>query len=115
MSRRWFRHDAQVVFLGWEPADQGFYVNIVDLCDDCGGTGEIEGSEEVCPGCGGEGVQLAKLNPSERKSGLTLDQVADLLAEEHIIFPYFVKADLEDDQRTNAGMILHEYDLEAEA
>ena len=114
MSRRWYRHEAQVVFLGWEPADQGFYVNIVDLCEDCAGTGEVEGTEEVCPGCGGEGVQLAKMNPSARKSGLTMAEVIDVLAEKAIIFPYFVKADLEEDQRTNAGMVLHEYDLESE-
>jgi hypothetical protein len=114
MSRRWYRHGAQVVFLGWEPSDQSFYVNIVDLCADCEGSGEVEGTEEVCPGCGGEGVQLAKMSPSERKSGLSLDQLSAVLDEQGILFPYFVQADLEEDQRTNAGLILHEYDLESE-
>jgi hypothetical protein len=103
-----------MVFLGWEPAEQGFYANIVDLCEECGGSGEQDFTEEVCTGCNGEGVQLQKLSPSSRRSGLTLEQVDALLAEREIVFPYFVKADLEEDQRTNAGMILHEYDLEAE-
>jgi hypothetical protein len=114
MSRRWYRFGDRVVFVGWEPSEQGFYVNVVDLCEHCGGLGEIEGTDEVCPECGGEGVQLAKLNPSERKTGLTLDQVGRLLDEQGIVFPYFVKADLEADQRTNAGLVLHEYDLESE-
>jgi hypothetical protein len=114
MSRRWYRHANQVVFLGWEPSEHAFYVNIVDLCIDCEGSGEVEGTEEVCPGCGGEGVQLAKMSPSERKSGLTLKQLGEILDEQGILFPYFVKADLEDDERTNAGMILHEYDLDSE-
>jgi hypothetical protein len=112
MSRRWYRHEAHVVFLGWEPAEQGFYVNIVDLCEECAGTGEQFGSEEVCAGCGGEGVQIAKLNPSNRRANQTLDQIAGLLEEEGIPFPYFVRADLEEDQRTNAGVVFHEYDLE---
>ncbi len=115
MSRRWYRHGAQVVFLGWEPSEHGFFVNIVDLCADCEGSGEIGNTEEVCPGCNGEGVQLAKMSPSERKSGLTLEQVSQVLDDQAILFPYFVKADLEEDERTNAGMILHEYDLENEA
>jgi hypothetical protein len=114
MSRRWYSHETQVVFLGWEPGEDGFYVNIVDLCHECGGTGEQGSSEEVCPGCGGEGIQLSNLNPSNRRSRQTLVQVETLLREEGIPFPYFVKADLEEDQRTNAGMVLHEYDLEAD-
>ena len=64
-----------MIFVGWEPADQAFYLNVVDLCAACGGTGEIGGSEEVCPGCGGEGIQLAKLNPSQRQGGLSLDEI----------------------------------------
>ena len=100
--------------MGWEPAEQGFYLNVVDLCAECGGTGEIGTTEEVCPGCGGEGIQLNAINPSARKSGLTLATLEAALAEDQIVFPYFVKADLEEDERTNAGMILHEYDLESE-
>ena len=113
MSRRWYRYAAQVVFVGWEPAEQAFYLNVVDLCDACGGTGEIAGSEEVCPTCGGEGIELAKLNPSHRQSGLTLDEVKERLARAGVPFPDFVQADLQNDQRTNAGTLLHEYDIEA--
>ncbi|HEX8966238.1 MAG TPA: hypothetical protein VF937_00055 [Chloroflexota bacterium] len=113
MSRRWFRHAAQVAFFGWEPAEQAFYVNVVDLCADCGGSGEVAGSEEICPGCGGEGIQLAKLNPSARHSGLSLDQVAAELARAGLPFPESIRADLETDQRSNAGNVLHEYDLDS--
>ena len=114
MSRRWYRYGDRVIFMGWEPVEHGFYLNIVDLCAECGGTGEIDGTEEVCPGCGGEGIQLAAMNPSDRKSGLTLPQLEAELARLDVVFPYFVKADLEEDQRTDAGLILHEYDLESE-
>jgi hypothetical protein len=112
MSRRWYRHGTQVVFVGWEPADQAFYVNVVDLCDECGGSGEQDGSDEICPACNGEGIPIAKLQPSARKTGLNLDQVAAVLSTEQVPFPTFVRADLQEDQRTNAGTLLREYDLE---
>jgi hypothetical protein len=114
MSRRWYRHGVQVAFMGWEPADQAFYLNIVELCPECGGAGEQEGSEEICPLCGGEGLPLDQLSPSNRVHHLTLDQVAERLEEASIPFPYFVRADLEEDQRTNANQIFHEYDLDAD-
>jgi hypothetical protein len=115
MSRRWYRHEALVAFMGWEPSDQGFYLNVVELCADCGGSGEVDGTEEICEGCGGEGIPLGALNPSNRQRGLSLDQVAGYLQEHGIPFPYFVKADLEEDQRINAaGSVLHEYDLDAD-
>jgi hypothetical protein len=113
MSRRWYRHGAQVVFVGWEPAEQSFYLNVVDLCDACGGAGEIAGSEEVCPACRGEGIQLARLNPSQRQAGLSLDEVSERLSRAGAPFPDYVRADLLADQRTNAGTLLHEYDIEA--
>jgi hypothetical protein len=113
MSRRWYRYGAQVVFVGWEPTEQGFYVNVVALCELCAGSGEVEGTEEICPGCGGEGMQLAGLSPSQRKASLTLDQVATLLSAQGLPFPDFVSTDLQQDQRTNAGPLLCEYDLES--
>jgi len=112
MSRRWYRYAAHVVFVGWEPAEQAFYLNVVDLCDACGGTGEIAGTEEVCPTCGGEGIELARLNPSQRQSGLTLNAVSDRLAAARVPFPDYVRTDLESDQRTNAGTLLREYEIE---
>jgi hypothetical protein len=111
MSRRWYRHGARVIFVGWEPAEQAFYVNVVDLCAECGGSGEQDGSDEICPTCNGEGMQLAKPTPSSRHSGLTLEQVAARLSAHGLPFPIFVRADLEEDQRTNAGTLLREYDL----
>src|SRR5215210_3799901 len=111
MSRRWYRHGAHVVFFGWEPAERAFYLNVVDLCAECGGSGEQEGSDEICEACGGEGMQLAKLQPSARTGGLTLEQLAARLAEQRLPFPDDVRADLAEDQRTNAGTLLREYDL----
>src|SRR5205809_7111972 len=108
MSRRWYRHGEQVVFFGWEPAERAFYFKVVDLCAECGGTGEVFGSEEVCPGCGGEGMQLAKLSPSNRTSGLTLDQLGERLQAAGLPFPSFIRVDLEADQRANAATLLHE-------
>jgi hypothetical protein len=112
MSRRWYRSGAQVIFVGWELADQAFYVNVVDLCELCGGSGEQDGSDEICTGCNGEGMQLAKLSPSSRRAGLTLDQVEAVLSALRLPFPAYVRNDLEEDQRTNAATLLKEYDIE---
>jgi hypothetical protein len=111
MSRRWYRHGEQVVFVGWEPSDQAFYVNVVALCALCGGSGEQDGSDEICTGCGGEGIQLAKHTPSERKAGLSLEQLRAELVRQGLPFPDFVRTDLLEDQRNNAGAVLREYDL----
>jgi hypothetical protein len=111
MSRRWYRHAEQVVFVGWEPALQGFYLNVVALCGVCGGSGEQDGTDEICTGCNGEGIELARHSPSERKAGLTLDQLASELGCQGLPFPAVVRGDLEEDQRTNAGAVSREYDL----
>jgi len=111
MSRRWYRHEAKVVFFGWEPAEHGFYVNVVDLCPECRGTGEVDDTEEVCPGCGGEGIQLNKVSPSARRGGLSIDQLEGEFDEQNLPFPQFIRADLEEDERTNAGTLLREYEL----
>jgi hypothetical protein len=112
MSRRWYRHGDRVIFVGWEPSDQGFYLNVVDLCAVCGGTGEVEGSEEVCPGCAGEGVALARLSPSERIAGLaSVEALGARLEAQALPLPEVVRRDLEEDRRTNAGLVLREYDL----
>jgi hypothetical protein len=100
--------------MGWEPADQGFYLNVVELCPGCGGSGEVDGSDEICELCGGEGVPRDRLNPSNRQRHLSLDQISQLLDDRGIPFPYFVRADLEEDQRTNANTMLHEYNLDAD-
>jgi hypothetical protein len=112
MSRRWYRNGSQVVFVGWEPTEQAFYVNVVNLCEMCGGSGEVDASEEVCPACGGEGMHLAGLSPSARTPGLTLDQVAALLSKQGLPFPDFVRSDLDHDRQANDGSLLREYELE---
>jgi hypothetical protein len=111
MSRRWYRYAAKVVFFGWEPSEQGFYLNTVDLCAECRGSGEIADTEEVCPGCGGEGIQLNKMNPSNRRSGLSLDQLAGEFEREQLPFPAYIRADLESDKRANAATLLREYEI----
>ena len=111
MSRRWYRHGEQVVFVGWDPAEHGFYLNVVALCALCGGSGEQDGSDEICPGCGGEGIQLSAHSPSQRKAHLSLAQLSDELLQQALPFPESVRKDLEEDQRTNAGTVLREYEL----
>jgi hypothetical protein len=112
MSRRWYRHAAKVVFFGWEPPERAFYMNVVDLCPECSGTGEVADTEEVCPGCGGEGIQLSKMSPSARRGGLSLDELQTEFDRHSLPFPTYIRADLEEDQRTNAGTLLREYELE---
>jgi hypothetical protein len=111
MSRRWYRHASWVVFFGWDPAESGFYVNVVDLCSACGGTGEVFDTEEVCPQCGGEGIQLQRINPSSRRGGLTLEQLIAEFERRQLPLPEAIVADLKEDQRTNAGTLLREYEL----
>ena len=111
MSRRWYRHASWVVFFGWDPAESGFYVNVVDLCPECRGTGEIFDTEEVCPGCGGEGIQLDRVMPSARRGGMTLDQLVAEFAERQLPLPEAIVEDLREDQRTNAKTLLREYEL----
>lgn len=113
MSRRWYRHAAKVVFFGWDTAEQGFYVNVVDLCPECQGTGEVFDTEEVCPGCGGEGIQLATLSPSTRRGGLSLEALAAEFGRAHLPFTDEIRGDLEADQRSNAASVLHEYEFES--
>jgi hypothetical protein len=113
MSRRWYRHAEKVVFFGWDVAEQGFYLNTVDLCAECHGSGEVADTEEVCPGCGGEGIQLARMSPSSRHGGLSLEALAAEFARQHLPFPDAMRQDLESDQRSNAAATLHEYDLQA--
>lgn len=112
MSRRWYRHGARVAFMGWEPADAAFYLNVVALCAACGGSGEVNGTDEICGGCGGEGVSVEAFNPSHRERGLSLDQIAERLEAQGLPLPPFVRADLESDRAHNAATLLHEYDLE---
>lgn len=112
MSRRWYRHAAKVVFFGWDTTQQGFYLNVVDLCPECQGTGEVFDTEEVCPGCGGEGIQLAMLSPSARRAGLSLDELATEFKKAELPFTDEIRADLVSDQRANAATLLHEYELD---
>ena len=112
MSRRWYRHAEKVVFFGWDVAEQGFYVNTVDLCAQCHGSGEVADTEEVCPGCGGEGIQLAQMSPSSRRGGLSMEELGAEFARQNLPFPDAIRTDLESDKRVNAATVLHEYELD---
>ena len=111
MSRRWYRHGSWVVFFGWEPSESGFYLNVVDLCPACHGTGEVFDTEEVCPTCGGEGIQLDLVSASARRGGMSFDALVAEFAERKLPLPEPIQADLREDQRTNAGTLLREYEL----
>jgi hypothetical protein len=111
MSRRWYRHGSHVVFFGWEPSEHGFYLNVVDLCPACHGTGEVDDTEEVCPTCGGEGIQLDLISPSTRRGAMTFEQLAADFSGRKLPLPESIQADLREDQRTNAGTLLREYEL----
>ena len=58
---------------------------------------------------------MATMHPSNRQSHLSLDQIGAQLEGRSIPFPYYVRADLEEDQRTNSSIALHEYDLEIDS
>jgi hypothetical protein len=113
VSRRWYRYAGKVVFFGWDPAEQGFYLNTVDLCLECHGSGEIADTEEVCRACGGEGIQLNRINPSTRRGGLSIEALADEFARQALPCPEAIRADLEADRLANAATLLHEYDPDA--
>jgi hypothetical protein len=112
MSRRWYRYAGKVVFFGWDAAERGFYMNLVDLCPECHGTGEVADTEEVCPGCGGEGIQLNRLNPSSREGGLSLEQLAAAFGDAGMPLTQEMRRDLAADEQANAASLLHEYELE---
>ena len=42
-----------------------------------------------------------------------LDQLQTEFDEQQLPFPTFIRADLEEDQRNNAGTLLQEYELES--
>lgn len=73
--------------------------------------GEIGDTEEVCPGCGGEGIQLAKMNPSARRGGLSLDDLRAEFGRQGLPIPEYIRADLEEDRKANSATALQEYEL----
>jgi hypothetical protein len=109
MSRRWYRHEDRMVFVGWDRQLQQFFLNTVALCQACEGLGEDPMTEVPCADCMGEGVQRTPESENPRPAK-TLDAIAAELARQKLPFPDNVRADLENDQRTNAGDLVHEYD-----
>jgi hypothetical protein len=113
MSRRWYRHGNRQIFVGWDRSLQSFFLTIASLCPHCQGSGEEPDSDYFCGVCGGEGVQQGAISPIQRAPAMTLDEMATELAQLAVPFPDYVRADLEQDQRTNVGELVYEYDLEA--
>ncbi len=97
-----------MVFVGWDRQTQQFFVSAVELCAECGGMGEDPMTEVPCAACMGEGVSAASANQN-RSPAATLDEIAAELASQGLPFPDQVRADLEEDKRTNAGDLVHEY------
>jgi hypothetical protein len=109
MSRRWWTSpDGRMVYVGWDRSLQQFFLNVVSLCKDCGGMGEEFGTEVPCLACMGDGV--AHDVPAINLGTAQLDELAVALSKEGITLPENVRADLEQDQRTNAGELVHDYD-----
>ena len=98
-----------MVFVGWDRQNQRFFLSAVQLCETCGGLGEDPMTEVPCAPCMGEGVQRTAESENPRPAQ-TLDEIAAELARQNLPFPDNVRADLEEDKRTNAGDLVHEYD-----
>ena len=108
MSRRWYTsEDGRIVYVGWDRGLQQFWLSVVALCQECGGMGEELGTEIPCMACQGEGVSRAA--PTTNLSSPQLEGISAALDKEAIALPNQVRADLEEDKRTNAGEILREY------
>jgi hypothetical protein len=99
-----------MVFVGWDPPLQRFFLTIAELCKRCDGTGEEPDSDNFCAACGAEGVDWGAGAPAGRDPPSTLDEIAAELSRLEIPFPDHVRADLEHDRRTNAGSLVHAYE-----
>jgi len=98
--------------VGWDRSLQSFFLTVAELCKNCNGYGEEPDSDNFCYYCGGDGIQIGFENPTGYNPRPTLDEMGTDLARLGIPFPDEVRRDLERDQRTNAGEVLHEYTLE---
>src|SRR5262245_14857415 len=108
MSRRWFTSpDGRMVYVGWDRSLQQFFLSVVSLCAECNGMGEEFGTEIPCVACMGEGV--ARDKPATNVSTPQLDDLVAELGKLGVELPTQVRADLAEDQRTNAGDIVHDY------
>jgi hypothetical protein len=109
MSRRWFTSpDGRMVYVGWDRSLQQFFLSVVSLCSECNGLGEEFGTEIPCVACMGEGV--ARDKPTTNVGAAELAQLASELQKLAIELPEHVQRDLAEDQRTNAGEVVHDYD-----
>ena len=108
MSRRWFTSpDGRMVYVGWDRSLQQFFLSVVSLCAECNGMGEEFGTEIPCVSCMGEGV--ARDKPTTNLSVKQLAELAAELTKLGVELPQQVQTDLAEDQRTNAGDIVHDY------
>ena len=109
MSRRWYRHNTNMVFVGWDRALGRFLLTVADLCPRCGGYGEEPTTDNFCFDCGGEGVVPGSNSVTSIGSAETVDEITAELARLNITFPDYVRADLESDKRGNVGELVHYY------
>jgi hypothetical protein len=109
MSRRWYRHDGHMVFVGWDRSTQKYLLTVAEICTHCDGYGEEPGTDYFCFACGAEGVKRGSSSVTDL--GLTddLGAISRELARLEIPFPDAVRADLEHDRAVNAGDVLQDY------
>ncbi|MFN8522198.1 MAG: hypothetical protein U0821_03740 [Chloroflexota bacterium] len=110
MSRRWFRYDQRMVFLGWDRDLGRYFVTLAELCDHCEGTGEEPGSDYFCSACHAEGVKHSVSAPASTAAA-SIQEIAEFLAGAGIPFPGYVRADLEADRAAPEHGVVHAYNL----
>ena len=60
---------------------------------------------------GAKGIQLAKMTPSSRRGGLSLDHLSAEFERQGLPLPDYIRTDLEADQKANSATALQEYEL----
>ena len=96
-----------MVYVGWDRSLQQFFLSVVSLCAECNGMGEEFGTEIPCVACMGEGV--ARDKPTTNMGSKELAELGAELNRLGIDLPEQVRNDLAEDQRTNAGDVVHDY------
>jgi hypothetical protein len=97
-----------MVYVGWDRSLQQFFLSVVSLCAECNGMGEEFGTEIPCVACMGEGV--ARDKPTTNVGAAELPHLVAELKKLGIDLPEQVQKDLAEDQRVNAGEVVHDYD-----
>ncbi len=98
-----------MVFVGWDRQLERYFLTIADLCPHCDGTGDEPGTDYFCSACGAEGVAFGSGSSSRLAPTTELDEIGAELSRLGILFPDYVRADLERDRDADVGEIVHDY------